>query len=1288
MDDLGAIFAKRLGGTYTIRGISYQIKYSILRAFELHENKIESLTLEGIEDVDLNGLHLDDNCFIQVKTSEEPWKWSQLRAPIKNFIEVYKLHHNGKFVLVLNCYLKGDLEKLSRYKELETEEKKEIEKKFIKLLKKELVNEPDELFLNFLDNLSISYLNDDELSRSINEKITKNLDVKTSASEIYLSVLISNFLDWAKERKTIRKLDISKLVEEIKEHLTIETAFEAIGDGLIKKINWDTNNFADDFYEGKNTQPSHISSNADYKRVEWLQTIDRVLKISNVCVIRGSSGQGKSTLLYRYAYDYSIRENTYKLSELNTSQHLELVLHFLRHRAKLGLQIIVLVDNVNLKLKHWADLIEACSGLEIQFLITIRKEDWFRYGKASFEFRAIEPILYLEEAKQIFRLLKQNGKIHSSIKSPEVAFERIGENKLLIEYMYLITHGEMLLDRLVDQIKQISSSNEDPVKIDILRKVSLANVFNAPLQINKLINTLNFKIDQQKILESLEGEYIKIEDGLLYGLHWIRTEHLYKILFAKFLNPAVVALEILKSIPNEYIKVFISDFILEENVDKNLFSEGLQQMSHEFNSDIIIGILEGYYIAGEKNFFNVNKNIFNQANELLGEKGPWLLTGQLSIIEDKDAPFDALIESLGPEKGINFIKIRELKSQIVYTERGIDYCRGILIALIKFVNPEIFTCNHVNIAKFLDTLFFCNISISLIDKYKQVATTFLKDYININIQELIMLFQSIFRVDRDLMTNWFLQNKTNVENYLKLVSDSVYLTIEDEKLSFKFIPKSEHKSSAHEQTIKRVKLFREILPFLKSISSEGLYFLPENLKPTHDETIKNITIEDFYFKLDVERNVTFLNVVKEKYYINSYYEYQESLYLLRSDILKFFKEFSIILTKKLKHIPHLAKNNFENGELINRIYNGINKIPNLPPQTDELIKNKIEKVLSEWSIGIRSFITQIDSYIMHSEKASDLNLALLNLQNSINKLEELHKVTDELCVISPDYFSLKELNLQEVKSYNEFYDLVELRYKNNPTQKIDNPLSYIRKIKNKELFDKINTIKSILGKFTEYILSDQIVNKESVSYYSIMFEINGVNDIFSQLIVLIERLYPIKQNVDFFFLIPIKNRKKISDKHYMISSRNLEKMELGEDINWEALSLMDWKKELIQGLPNYEIELLNEVTKESLLAGFKLNIQCFENYKNIILMYLSEDNEHDKILKENYSNQLKEMLKEFIVSNNQFKSKIKTIDFEYKNEILRYLDEIENESITIDVLKIDYSNWKTTLTDRLEHITR
>ncbi len=87
-------------------------------------------------------------------------------------------------------------------------------------------------------------------------------------------------------------------------------------------------------------------------------------------------------------------------------------------------------------------------------------------------------------------------------------------------------------------------------------------------------------------------------------------------------------------------------------------------------------------------------------------------------------------------------------------------------------------------------------------------------------------------------------------------------------------------------------------------------------------------------------------------------------------------------------------------------------------------------------------------------------------------------------------------------------------------------------------------------------------------------------------------------------------------------------------------------------------------------------------------MYLSEDNEHDKILKENYSNQLKEMLKEFIVSNNQFKSKIKTIDFEYKNEILRYLDEIENESITIDVLKIDYSNWKTTLTDRLEHITR
>jgi len=112
--DIDAIFRARYHGAANIRGIKYQILYSVLRAFDLYadDNAYGSIRLEGIEDLDLLGLRLEDE-YIQVKTSQEPWKWSQLKSyknskgPIENFLEIYRLNPNCHFVLVVNFQLKG-----------------------------------------------------------------------------------------------------------------------------------------------------------------------------------------------------------------------------------------------------------------------------------------------------------------------------------------------------------------------------------------------------------------------------------------------------------------------------------------------------------------------------------------------------------------------------------------------------------------------------------------------------------------------------------------------------------------------------------------------------------------------------------------------------------------------------------------------------------------------------------------------------------------------------------------------------------------------------------------------------------------------------------------------------------------------------------------------------------------------------------------------------------------------------------------------------------------------------
>lgn len=65
---LDTLLRSRFGGAVAIRGIRFQILYSIHRAFRFLElDPAGAVRLEGIEDVDLIGLTEGDQ-FIQVKT--------------------------------------------------------------------------------------------------------------------------------------------------------------------------------------------------------------------------------------------------------------------------------------------------------------------------------------------------------------------------------------------------------------------------------------------------------------------------------------------------------------------------------------------------------------------------------------------------------------------------------------------------------------------------------------------------------------------------------------------------------------------------------------------------------------------------------------------------------------------------------------------------------------------------------------------------------------------------------------------------------------------------------------------------------------------------------------------------------------------------------------------------------------------------------------------------------------------------------------------------------------------
>ena len=61
----------------------------------------------------------------------------------------------------------------------------------------------------------------------------------------------------------------------------------------------------------------------------------------------------------------------------------------------------------------------------------------------------------------------------------------------------------MLEDRLKDQVKEFIERREDPIKVEILRRVTMASLLGTGVVINNLLGQLNLRDDPQQVLELL-----------------------------------------------------------------------------------------------------------------------------------------------------------------------------------------------------------------------------------------------------------------------------------------------------------------------------------------------------------------------------------------------------------------------------------------------------------------------------------------------------------------------------------------------------------------------------------------------------------------------------------------------------------------------------------------------------------------------------------------------------------------------------------------------------------------
>jgi len=294
------------------------------------------------------------------------------------------------------------------------------------------------------------------------------------------------------------------------------------------------------YYLGTSADWRHIKAGQDVIRKDLMAEIFGHFYRKNICIIRSESGQGKSTLMYRFAFDYQEIFHILEIKHFDSSlvRPVELALQRLADVSKK--HVLVLADDVTALPKWELFLNRVKRDKRVYVLATSRSDEWdlskIKGLEGSVEF--VEPKLEWKTAAEIYQNLEERGLVKVKEENWDTALS--ASHGKLLEFVTILTQGAYLKEILTVQVSKMS---EDVA--EVLRVISTADTFGIEVDFLLLEKTLD--IPPSRIaycLKYLEGGFVSKKiygvvhpDGVIdeyassyEGLHCVRSRHLMEIL--------------------------------------------------------------------------------------------------------------------------------------------------------------------------------------------------------------------------------------------------------------------------------------------------------------------------------------------------------------------------------------------------------------------------------------------------------------------------------------------------------------------------------------------------------------------------------------------------------------------------------------------------------------------------------------------------------------------------------------------------------------------------------------
>lgn len=994
-----------MSASSALKGYRTQFLYSLYRILKESENGYTYQPEGFYEDLDILDNENNHIEIIQIKNLSSKLVFSDLFTNTTSFFNrAEKAITNNE-----NCIIKlvsfGDIsDEITDKKKLE---KKLKNKKFKEISIKKLV-----------DNFFFEIIEEKDIEEKVLELI-KDTNL-FSDPKISLELLIYWLYTLGENRKPTRTSELILNLQKIGKFISEQEAFNKSFNNTILPLkiknieNDDLAKYKDDFYYGVSARYEHILADLDIIREEKLSQIETLFQESNIVFIHGASGQGKSTLAYRYLNNYGTENIVY---ELKISESLNSVFDTINSLDALskGLNFpILLYIDVTPQNTNWNEILKELYGKEnIKFLVTIRQEDWnFRSNDLQqyYKYKEIELNFNKEEAKIIYDSLSKYKK-DLKFTDFEESWNAFGNQGLLLEYVYLINQGNTLKSRLFQQVQNIRNkvSQQKTDELDILKYVCLSDSFNAKLSYKKLINHLNIKVPI-KYINELEKEYLlqySENKEYLLGLHPIRSKILCEILFDEdeytdiyeFISNALSLIDE-DSIHEFLLNSFMKGYYVNESI-KSLIKINFKTYTaykNVFNALMWKGV---YDFIFEKNFEN-----FEELRNFLGDA--WSLGLPFNFTSSDGGSMHDIIKNLFPDDKNEVIKQihKGFSDESLVFEYILEWFEKISISDLN-IN------NDLELDALSEILFwkaYLNHKISI--EFNLTDVTNLSKKLKGNQKEFAKFIYSIGTLPES-ERSFTSEIKNNLIEYIRKEYSIPYfqetndtitaqyfynpIKYEEENLEFK-------ENLFHEMTMEIVDLLRYIFPNKKKYNVKGIAltnFLGINFP--YDPSEKNISNENLPIEYLVNINSLFLGVYRVSYKNSMWTEYTRLLNERRN----LYNSLTYELVKSFSE--YFRTNNYtifaDTVDLIeSKIYN-LNEI-SLPASNEynkwgyreSVNKTSFEdryslykKYQKDYFQGIENFLRQIGGNILAiykdisgvSEKEYNHNIAFYNIKEAI-----------------------------------------------------------------------------------------------------------------------------------------------------------------------------------------------------------------------------------------------------------------------------------------------------------------